>query len=193
MPTQAKRSTSSQLLSYRNCSDALKAQTHRGSISKATTLRRRSHITSAVPNSSQQRCRSLRLQGADPIQTTSGSVQQAKTRKRPREDEIPPSSPSLEPFPKRVRTSVSEPLKPKTISEARVDYWRETGAWPTEEQEGTMDRFRELVDHARARKRSLSRKRSNASLASETTPTQMTSSMSRDQKCAPYRHPLFQR
>ena len=58
-----------------------------------------------------------------------------------------------------------------------------------------MDRFRELVNNTRARKRSLSRKRSNASLASETTPTQITSSMSlsRDQKCAPYRHPLFQR
>lgn len=56
-----------------------------------------------------------------------------------------------------------------------------------------MDRFRELIDYARARKRSLSRKRSNASLASETTPTQITGSMSRDQKCAPYKHPLFER
>jgi hypothetical protein len=56
-----------------------------------------------------------------------------------------------------------------------------------------MSRFRDLVDHALARKRSLSRKRSNASLASETTPSQITNTMSRDQKCAPYRHPLFHR
>ncbi|KAF2245194.1 hypothetical protein BU26DRAFT_522295 [Trematosphaeria pertusa] len=143
-----------------------------------------------------QRRRTLRLQGADPIQTTPDSVQHVKTRKRPRErpreDEVSLPRPSPEPFLKRVQTSVNEPLKCKTISEARVGYWRETGAWPTEEQEATMDRFLKLVDHARAKKRSLSRKRSNAS-ASETIPTQSTSSMSRDQKCAPYRHPLFQR
>ena len=55
-----------------------------------------------------------------------------------------------------------------------------------------MDRFRELVDNTRARKRSLSRKRSYASIASGNSPTQITTSMSRDQKCAPYRHPLFE-
>ncbi|KAF2105223.1 hypothetical protein BDV96DRAFT_655827 [Lophiotrema nucula] len=129
----------------------------------------------------------------DVRQTTPDSVQQAKTPKRPREDQVSPALPSLEPFPQPVRTSVNELLRWNTVSEARVDCWRETGAWPTEEQEATIHRFRELVDHARAKKRSLSRKRSNASLASETTPTQIMSSMSRDQKCAPYRHPLFQR
>ena len=56
-----------------------------------------------------------------------------------------------------------------------------------------MDRFRDLVSTARARKRSLNRKRSNASLASETSPTQIAGSLSRDQKCAPYKHPLFER
>lgn len=56
-----------------------------------------------------------------------------------------------------------------------------------------MDRFRDLVNHARARKRSLSRKRSNASLASETNSIQIAGSMSREQKCAPYKHPLFER
>ena len=55
-----------------------------------------------------------------------------------------------------------------------------------------MNRFWELVNHARARKKSLSRKRSNASLISGTTPTQISGSMSRDQQCAPYRHPLFE-
>ncbi|KAH7111327.1 hypothetical protein B0J11DRAFT_554356 [Dendryphion nanum] len=117
------------------------------------------------PTPSAQRRRSLRLQDADPIQTTPDSVQQAKSRKRPREDEVSLSRSSPEPFLKRVRTSVNDPLKWKTVSGARVDYWRETGAWPTEEQEATMNRFRELI----------------------------MSSMSRDQKCAPYRHPLFQR
>ncbi|KAF1993927.1 hypothetical protein P154DRAFT_549292 [Amniculicola lignicola CBS 123094] len=134
-----------------------------------------------------QRRRSLRLQSAHPIQRTPDSVQQAKTPKSPPEGEVSPTLRPLEPFPKRVRTSV------QTLSEGRVDYWRETGVWPTEEQEATMDRFRELVGHARARKRSPSRKRSNASLASETTPSQIMSSMSRNQKCVPYRHPLFQR
>lgn len=116
-------------------------------------------------------------------------------KKRSREDEVPPSRVSPEPSAKRVRTSAAPVSKPvrKTISEARTEFWAENETWPTEEQESTMDRFRDLVKHARARKRSLSRKRSNTSLASETTPTQITGSMSRDQKCAPYRHPLFQR
>lgn len=56
-----------------------------------------------------------------------------------------------------------------------------------------MDRFRDLLNHARARKRLLSRKRSNASLSSDTTPTQIAGTLSRDQKCAPYKHPLFER
>ena len=56
-----------------------------------------------------------------------------------------------------------------------------------------MRRFRELVDDARARKRSLNRKRSNASLNSETTETQTQSSQQpRDQKNAPYKHPMFE-
>ena len=53
-----------------------------------------------------------------------------------------------------------------------------------------MDCFRDLVDHARARKRSLSRKRSIACL--NTTQTQTASSQQqRGQKSAPYKHPLF--
>jgi len=56
-----------------------------------------------------------------------------------------------------------------------------------------MRRFRELVEDARARKRSLSRKRSNASLNSETTETQTSNNQQpRDQKSAPYKHPLFE-
>ncbi|RMZ83194.1 hypothetical protein DV738_g1426, partial [Chaetothyriales sp. CBS 135597] len=126
-----------------------------------------------------------RLQTQEPPRT-----KQAK-RKRHQEDEVHLPRVSPESSPKRLRTSAAPTQK--TIGEARIEFWREGGTWPTEEQETTMHRFRELVDDARARKRSQSRKRSNASLASETNPTQSTSSMSRDQKCAPYRHPLVQR
>jgi len=56
-----------------------------------------------------------------------------------------------------------------------------------------MNSFWDLVEHARARKRSLSRRPSNASLTSDTTPTQSAATVSRDQKCAPYKHPLFER
>ena len=58
-----------------------------------------------------------------------------------------------------------------------------------------MNRFRDIVNHALARKRSssLSRKRSNASLNTETAPTQIPSSQQpREQKSAPYKHPLFE-
>ncbi|KAH8695891.1 hypothetical protein GQ44DRAFT_765038 [Phaeosphaeriaceae sp. PMI808] len=81
----------------------------------------------------------------------------------------------------------------KRIGEARIEFWRERGTWPTEEQEKTMHRFRELIDDARAKKRSLSRKRSNASLNSETAQTQTSSNQQpRDQKSAPYKHPFFE-
>ena len=109
-------------------------------------------------------------------------------QKRAREDDInAPPDHTL----KRTRTS-GPPIQ-KTIKEARIEFWNENGIWPTDKQEAIMDRFRDLINHARARKRSLSRKRSNASLTSNTTPTQITGSMSRDQKCAPYKHPLFER
>ncbi|KAI1277744.1 hypothetical protein F5Y07DRAFT_407285 [Xylaria sp. FL0933] len=60
-----------------------------------------------------------------------------------------------EPLPKRVRTSaasVGDHLGRETISEARVDSRRENGTWPTEEQEKTMVRFRDIAQHALARK-----------------------------------------
>ncbi|KAF1962655.1 hypothetical protein CC80DRAFT_521710 [Byssothecium circinans] len=139
------------------------AQTHRGSVSKATTLRRSSRITSA---------------------RTPNSVQQAKTSKRPREeDEVLPSRASPEPVSKRVRTSA-----------ALVGELRENGTWPTEEQEKTMDRFRD-IHHALARKRSsasLRRKRSDASFA-ETVPTPTASDQKpRGEKSAPYKHPRYE-
>jgi hypothetical protein len=127
------------------------------------------------------------LHSPNPPQTR--SHEQTEKRKRPRE--VLPSRASPEPSPKRVRTSAAPTQK--TITEARIEFWSENGTWPTDEEEATMDRFRELVNDARARKRSLSRKRSNASLSSETTPTQIAGSLSRDQKCAPYKHPLFER
>jgi hypothetical protein len=100
------------------------------------------------------------------IQTQNRSQTRQVEEKRPREDEVPLVSPKSST--KRARTPTASVRK--TISEARIEFWRENGDWPTEEQEKTMDRFRQLVNDARARKRSLSRKRSNASLSSETTP-----------------------
>ena len=173
----------------------VKAQTHRG-ISQPNSLRRNSRIAS-VKNCSQERRRSLRLQGADPIPTTPNSIQQAKKPKRSREeDEVSPSHPSLEPLPKRVRTSVDEPVNWKTISDVRISYWRETGTWPTEEQGAVMDRFRDLVNHALPKERSkssLRRKHSDASINAETVPTRTPSDQQqREQKSAPYRHPRYE-
>ncbi|MCJ1312388.1 hypothetical protein MMC25_006062 [Agyrium rufum] len=55
-----------------------------------------------------------------------------------------------------------------------------------------MRRFAQLIEDTRAIKRSLSRKRSNATLSSETDQTQTSSSqLPREQKSAPYRLPLF--
>ncbi|KAF2182073.1 hypothetical protein K469DRAFT_740566 [Zopfia rhizophila CBS 207.26] len=70
------------------------------------------------------------------------------------------------------------PREDETISEARVDFWTEKGTWPTEEQEKTMDRFRDIVHHALARKRSsasLRRKRSDTSINAETVLTRTPS------------------
>lgn len=169
-----------------------KAQTHRGSVSKTTTL------YSTVRGTLQRR--SLRLQGVDPVQTTPSSAQLAKKPKRPRsEDEVSPARPSLEPVSKRIRISTASANKParwKNITEARIDYWRENGTWPTEEREKTMDRFRDIVQHALARKRSsasLRRKRSDASISIETVPTRTPSDQQpREQKSAPYKHPRYE-
>lgn len=133
----------------------------------------------------------------DPIQTTPDFVQQAKTPKRPREeDDASPPLPSLQPFPKRVQTctAVSQPARRKTITEARIDYWNETQTWPTEEQENTMDRFQDLAQPALAFKKSaaiLRRKRSNASINSETAQTP-SDQQPREQKSASYRHPRYE-
>ena len=115
-------------------------------------------------------------------------TKQAK-RKRPQEEESSPVSPQSSTKRRRVSAAPSQ----RTIGEARIEFWREQGTWPTEEQETTMHRFREIVDGARASKRSLSRKRSNASLNSDTTQTQASSNQQpREQKSAPYKHPLFE-
>ncbi|KAF2817510.1 uncharacterized protein BDZ99DRAFT_513751 [Mytilinidion resinicola] len=138
-----------------------------------------------------------RLQIRNLPQTTSDSLPQAEKQKRPRGDEVSPSCAPPEPLSKRIRTStalVDKLSRWKTISEARIDYWREYRTWPTEEQEKTIDRFRDLVGHALAKKSSgsLGRKRSNASLNTETAPTQTSSNLPREQKSVPYRHPLFE-
>ncbi|KAF7854696.1 hypothetical protein EAF04_010265 [Stromatinia cepivora] len=110
-----------------------------------------------------------------------------QTQKRPLEDEDPSFNAALELPAEPVRITA---VPWKTIGEARIEFWRENGTWPTEEQEKTMDRFRAIVDNMRAQKRSLSRKRSNASLSTETT---QSSQQPRDQKSAQYKHPLFEK
>lgn len=56
-----------------------------------------------------------------------------------------------------------------------------------------MNRLGEFIDSALAKKRPLSRKRSMASLASETIETQTSSSQQPgDQKSAVYKHPFFE-
>ena len=114
-------------------------------------------------------------------------------QKQPREDEVPPSHPLLEPPAKRVATSTA--LGRQTIRVARIEFWRERGTWPTEKEEKTMDPFRDIIDHAQAQERFLSHKRSNVSLTTETAPTQtqsQSSQLSWEQKSAPYRHPFFE-
>jgi hypothetical protein len=87
---------------------------------------------------------------------------------------------------KRSRTSAA-PIK-QTINTARIEFWSKNGSWPTDQQELTIDHFRQLVNHAHARKRSSSRKTS----ASHTSTTEIADSMSRDLKYAPYKHPMFE-
>lgn len=193
MPTQAREGTSSQLLQCNGVILTFAALLHQG-ISK--TARHDEPILAAGekctrdsenPTSIERPRRRLKTQTPSPTKQIEEAV--------PQEDEASPSHVSPEPFPKRARTSATPAshLVRKTISETRTEFWVENETWPTEEQESTMDRFQGLVNNARARKRPLSRKRSHASLPSETTPTQITGSILRDQKCAPYRHPLFQR
>ncbi|KAI9674642.1 MAG: hypothetical protein M1822_009046 [Bathelium mastoideum] len=123
-------------------------------------------------------------------QDPSNPHEQFRSRKRSREDVTPPFHSCLERSPKRVRTNR------QTISEARLGFWTEEGKWPTEEQERTMDRFRDLVQHALPRKRSkssLCRKRSDTSVGAGTVRTRTPSDQhSREQKSAPYRHPRYE-
>jgi hypothetical protein len=110
-----------------------------------------------------------------PRKRLSSQVKQVR-EKRPREDEVPLSHVPAEPSTKRARTSTA-PVR-KTIDEARIEFWRENGTWPTEEQEKTIDRFRDIVQHALARKRSkssLRRKRLDASIITESVQTRSPS------------------
>ncbi|KAL9075415.1 MAG: hypothetical protein Q9157_004040, partial [Trypethelium eluteriae] len=115
--------------------------------------------------------------------------EQIERQKRHQEVKATPST-SLKQSPKRVRTI------PPTINKARLGFWTEEGRWPTEEQEKTMDRFRDIVQYALPRKRtksSLRRKRSDASVGTETVQTRTPSDQSsREQKSAPYRYPRYE-
>ncbi|KAF2763011.1 hypothetical protein EJ05DRAFT_23383 [Pseudovirgaria hyperparasitica] len=111
---------------------------------------------------------------------------QAGKPKRRREDEVTPANIALERSPKRTRTVW------RTLSDARVDYWRENGTWPNPEQEETMDRFQEPIKPALAKKKSsnsLRRKRSEASINAETILTPSSSDQApRELKSATYRY-----
>ncbi|MCJ1467580.1 hypothetical protein MMC07_006205 [Pseudocyphellaria aurata] len=213
MPAQRKEGMSSQLLPCRASILTSAAQ----AISKPT--RRSDRIPAATEKSSESRTDNT-LNFSNPEQTHSRALKRKKRsrntenhtsterpgkrrrienpprtnqakRKRHQEDEVHPSYVSPESSYKRRRTSAAPTQK--TIGEARIEFWRERGTWPTEEQETTMHRFRELVDDARAKRRSPSRKRSNGSINSETNQTQTSSNQQpRDQKSAPYKHPLFE-
>ncbi|KAI1429702.1 hypothetical protein F5Y12DRAFT_709701 [Xylaria sp. FL1777] len=75
------------------------------------------------------------------------------------------------------------------IKEARISFWNEKETWRTNKDE-SIDGFRELVENAHVGKRSPSRKRSDASMTSESS---LTGNPSREQECAPYQHQLFER
>ncbi|KAF2005978.1 hypothetical protein P154DRAFT_570707 [Amniculicola lignicola CBS 123094] len=128
----------------------------------------------------------------DPLQTKRHN--QVGKQKRPREDETSTPHASLQTPAKRARTTTV--AVQERIDEARIKFWRENGTWPTEEQEKTMDRFRDIVQHALPRKRSkssLRRKRSDASISTETVQTRTPSDQQpREQKSAPYRHPRYE-
>lgn len=89
-----------------------------------------------------------------------------------------PSDDVVEPSAKRVRTS--SPVVWKTLSEARVQFWRDNGTWPTEEEEmsmETIESFRNMAKYMHAQKRTLSRKGSDASLDIETSPSELQGSL----------------
>ncbi|KAF1911014.1 hypothetical protein BDU57DRAFT_114951 [Ampelomyces quisqualis] len=114
-----------------------------------------------------------------------------QTKRKRHQDEVHPTRLLPESSPKRQRIS-AVPTE-QTIGNARIEFWSERKTWPTEKQERAMRRLRELVDDARAKKRSLSRKRSSSSINSETSQTQTSSSQQpRQQKSAPYKHQLFE-
>ncbi|KAF2802877.1 uncharacterized protein BDZ99DRAFT_491919 [Mytilinidion resinicola] len=186
----------------RRKSSQVKPQQHRGT-SKGTRRSsriaaqqsRRSSRISAKQEALQKGLVSTRKRAQDPethtsterprkrLQTRNNpqmkSDEYAQKKKRPREDEVayPPEPPS-----KRERTSSA------AFNKARINFWTKNNTWPAED---TMNRLGNLVNDARARRRSLSRKRSNTSLNTETTQTQ-SNQQPRDQTNAPYNHPMFE-
>ncbi|KAI9683913.1 MAG: hypothetical protein M1829_004248 [Trizodia sp. TS-e1964] len=104
-----------------------------------------------VPNARKRARKQLQIPNCS---LTSDPLQPAERQNRPRDDEIPSSRHSPEPLSKRVRISPAsavEPLRWNTIREARIDYWRENGTWPSEDQENTMDRFRDPTSTIRTK------------------------------------------
>jgi hypothetical protein len=91
---------------------------------------------------------------------------------------------------KRIRTS-GAPTK-KTFNEARIELWSENGRWPTVDKEAMTGPFRELVNHARARKRALSCNCPDSSLSLDVITTPTRGRISCDAEFAPYKHPMFE-
>jgi hypothetical protein len=110
---------------------------------------------------------------------------------------LPSSSASSSDFEdKFIDRTDQQTFNDHTGQQARVNYWTENGTWPNAEQQETMDRLRDLIQPALARKKSsasLRRKRSDVSINVETVLTQTPSDqLPREQKSAPYRSPQYE-
>ncbi|TVY60828.1 hypothetical protein LSUE1_G009732 [Lachnellula suecica] len=153
-------------------------------------LRREAGITPPPSRSRDgpgKRTQSPQRQPRKRIQTQDRSRPEQAVKRKTQELSAGLSHISPEPSSKRFEALVDQPAG--VLQEARLTWWSEKGTWPTIEDE-LLDRFRSIVEDARAKKRSLSRKRSSGSMASSSSPS---GSESRQQKCAPYRHQLFER
>lgn len=187
----------------KNLSNSRQIHNRAAQARKRTRGPRENRLQTQSPSQTKQiESKHIRGPRGNRLQTQRPSQTKQIKKKRPQEDEVPPSRVSPEPSAKRVQTTAAPVSKPiyepvrRTISEARVKFWRDNGTWPTEEQEETMDRFRDLVQPALAKTKSsasLRRKRLDASSNTESVPTRTPSgTLPRELKSSPYRHPRYE-